>query len=73
MREYIRLQSTSHVVGVLIAAGGVDLAAVVLLIQDVLGVLLGLVGGVWVCWRVRRKGGGRRWGNEGRGGTYLGY
>ncbi len=45
--EDIRLQSTGHIVGVLFAAGGgVDVAAVVLLVEDILRVLLGFVGGV---------------------------
>jgi len=45
--EDIRLQSTGHIVGILFAAaGGVDVAAVILLVEDILRVLLGFVGGV---------------------------
>ncbi len=62
--EDIRLQSTGHIVGVLFAAaGGVDVAAVILLIEDILRVLLGFVGGVWVISIITFRHGG----TEGRG------
>lgn len=49
MREgCIRLESTGNVVGVLVAAVFLDVASVELLIEDFFGVLLGLVGCVWV-------------------------
>lgn len=47
--ENIRLEATSNVVGVLFAGGGVDVAAIELLIEHFLGVLLGLFGGIWKC------------------------
>lgn len=45
----LRLESTSHVVGVLAAVVGglANFTAVVLVFEDLFGVLLGLFGGVW--------------------------
>lgn len=44
----VRFQSASNVVRVLVTAGGIDLAAVVLLIKDLFGMLLGFLRGVGV-------------------------
>lgn len=42
-----RLQSASNIVGVLVAASrSIDVAAIELLVENVFGVLLGLIGGI---------------------------
>ena len=71
MWKNIRLQPTSHIVGVFLAAGGVDVATVVLLVENILGILLRLVGAVWKC-QCRFEGMSKKIGVGGRDGGTCG-